>query len=172
MATIPHDLWHRVDEVAHERPELWAKCYPKMYEGIDGAEYYSAKLDATIQDTPNEPLNTRFQYDVSTDDKPFMARVAHLAFNTLQLMLARPNMVSMGSLVKRVHDQKKSIQTFWSPNTIGKDYRLKRESLPLGGTHASPRGHWVRGFWRYQACGSNYSQHKEIWIEPFWRGGE
>jgi hypothetical protein len=322
MATTPRDVWHEFPELADERPELWAKCYPKIYEGVDGGEYHSAKLvgyfllcaaikieqsevhvyehftetveaiwasrlaayrvpifwlgreitealkfttlpvtldfttmklpfeaavfmlpkgsftyqseanevvcvsyaraamreeipsinpgaiktiagrgdfsvfaamtsgrllnwshpweqpldiaqlDATIQDTPNEPLETRFQDDVSTDDKHFMARVAHLVFNTLQLMLARPNLVSVGSLVKRVHDKKKSIKTFWSPNMIGKDYRLRRESQPLGGTHASPRGHWVRGFWRDQACGSNYSQHKEIWLEPFWRGGE
>ena len=131
-----------------------------------------AKLDATIQDLPNEPLHTPFQADVNTYDKHFMARVAHLVFNTLQLMLARPNLVSIGPLVKQVGDKKKSIKTFWSPNMIGNDYRLRRESQTPGGTHSSPRGHWVRGFWRDQACGPNYSQHKEIWIEPFWRGGE
>jgi hypothetical protein len=322
MTTTPHDLWHQVDELAHERPELWAKCYPKIYEGVDGGEYYSAKLvgyfllctafkieqpevhiykhftetveaiwasrlaayrvpifwlgreitealkmttlpvtldlttmklpfeaavfmlpkgsftypgeandvvcvsyaraamheeipsinpaaiesisgrgdfsvfagmisgrllnwshpweqpldiaqlDATIQDTPSEPSETRFAYGVTTHDKHFMGRAAHLVFNTLHLMLARPNLVSIGSLVKQVRDKRKSIKTFWSPNMIGKDYRLRRDSEPLGGTHASPRGHWVRGFWRDQACGPNYSQHKEIWIEPFWRGGE
>lgn len=323
MATpFSYDLRHEFDELAHERPELWAKCYPKIYEGVDSGEYYSAKLvgyfllsvaikierpevhlyqhftetveaiwasrlvtyrvpifwlsreitealklttlpvtldfttmklpfeaavfmlpkgsltyqsdatdvvcisyaraalreeipsinpeivealggrgdftvfagmssgrllnwshpweqpleiaklDATIQDTPNQPLQTPFQYDVDTYDKHFMGRVSHLVFNTLQLMLARPNLVSMGALVKQVRDKRKSIRTFWSPNIVGKDYRLKRESQPLGGTHASPRGHWVRGFWRDQACGPNYGQHKEIWIEPFWRGGE
>lgn len=100
-----------------------------------------AKLDATIQDTSNESLQTPFQSDVNTYDKHFMARAAHLVFNTLQLMLARPNLVSMGPLVKQVHDKKKSIKSFWSPNMIGKDYRLRHESQTLGGTHASPRGH-------------------------------
>lgn len=322
MTTTFHDLRHDFDELIDERPELWAKCYPKLYEGVDGGEYYSAKLvgyfllgiaikieqpevhvyqhfgetieaiwasrlvgyrvpifwlsreimealklttlpltldfttmklpfeaavfmlpkgsfthqteasdvvfmsyaraamreeipsinpatvktitgrgdltvlagvsnsrlltwshpweqpldiaklDATIQELPNQGLHTQFQADLDTYDKHFMARVAHLVFNTLQLMLARPNLVSMGTLAKQVRDKKKSIKTFWSPNIIGKDYRLRRESDTLGSTHSSPRGHWVRGFWRDQACGLNYSQHKEVWIEPFWRGGE
>jgi hypothetical protein len=106
----------------------------------------------------------------AADIVPFLP---HLVFNTLQLMLARPDLVSMGSLVKQVHNKKNSFKTFWTPNMIGKDYRLmRRESEPLGGSHASPRGHWVRGFWRDQACGPNYSQHRETWIEPFSRSGE
>jgi len=320
--TFPDDLRHELAELADARPELWAKCYPKIYEGVDGGEYHPAKLvgyfllsvafkieqpgvhlyqhfnetieaiwasrlaayrvpifwlgreitealklttlpvtlnlttmklpfeaavfmlpkgsltyqsnatevvcvsyaragmreeipsvnpaaieaiigrgdfsvfagmssgrllnwshpweqqlditrlDATIQDTVNTQLQTEFQHDTTTYDKHFMARAAHLVFNTLHLMLSRPNLVSVGSMVKQVHSKKKSIKTFWTPNMIGEDYRLRRESQPLGGTHASPRGHWVRGFWRDQACGPNYSQHKETWIEPFWRGGE
>jgi hypothetical protein len=320
--TLPDDLWHQLDELAHDRPGLWAKCYPKIYKGVDGGEHYSAKfvgyflltvafkieqpevrvykhfnetieaiwasrlaayrvpifwltrditealklttlpvtldfttmklpfeaavfmlpkgsltyqseatdvvcasyaraamheeitsinpaavetitgrgdfsvfagmlnglllnwshpweqpldiaqLDATIQDTPNNSLQTQFQTDITAYGKHFMARVAHLVFNTLRLMLARPELVSVGSLVKQVHNKRHSIKAFWTPNTVGKDYRLRRESHPLGGTHASPRGHWVRGFWRDQACGPSHSQHKETWIEPFWRGGD
>lgn len=30
--------------------------------------------------------------------------------------------------------------------------------------------HWVRGFWRNQACGPQFSEHKHIWIRPFLRG--
>ena len=131
-----------------------------------------AQLDATIQDLPCEPPRTKFQGDIAPHGKDFLARVAHLVFNTLQLMLARPELVSMGSLVKQVHKERQSVKAFWSPNTIGRDYRLRHEPRPLGGNHASPRGHWVRGFWRDQACGPHYSEHKEIWIEPFWRGGE
>ena len=131
-----------------------------------------AQLDATVQNTLNSPQAEEFEEDLTPHSRPFLARVSHLVFNTLQLMLSRPNLVSMGSLVKRVHNKRKSIKTFWTPNIIGKDYRLRRESQPLGGTHASPRGHWVRGFWRDQACGPNFSEHKETWIEPFWRGGE
>ncbi len=321
MTTIEDDIWRKFHDLSCQRPDLWAKCYPKAYEGINGGEYYSAKLvgyfllctavkieqpevhlythfnatvetiwasrlaayhvpifwlgreltealkltrlpvtldcttmklpfeaavfmlpkgslkyqseandvifvsyaraateeqipsvnpriatslvgrgdftvlagmrsgrllnwshpweepldiaqlDSTIEELPNRPNETRFQCDITTDDKKFMARVSHLVFNTLQLMLARPNLVSMGSLAKRVHSKKATAKEFWSPNVIGKGYRLKRESEPLGGTHSSPRGHWVRGFWRDQVCGPKYSQRREAWIEPFWRGG-
>src|SRR5437764_1386303 len=45
MATIfTDDLRHEFNELAHERPELWAKCYPKIYEGIHGGEYHSANV--------------------------------------------------------------------------------------------------------------------------------
>jgi len=322
MSTIPGNLWHQLDLLSHDRPELWEKCYPKIYEGVAGGEYHSAKLvayfmlaaaikieqpevrlyehfnatveaiwasrlagyrvpifwlspeitealklttlpvtldltsmrlpfeaavfmlpkgsftyqdetsdvvcvsyaraamreeissinpkavktingrgdfsvfagmsnglllnwshpweqpldiaqlDATIQDTPSEPPQTRFQTDITAYSKEFMARTAHLVFNTLQLMLARPELVSMGSLIKQVRNKRQTTKAFWSPNMIGTDFRLRRSPQPLGGTHASPRGHWVRGFWRDQACGPNYRDHKEIWIEPYWRGGE
>jgi len=322
MSTIPDNLRHQLDELSNDRPDLWAKCYPKIYEGVDGGEHYSAKLvgyflltvaikieqpevrmyehfnetveaiwasrlagyrvpifwlsreitealkltmlpvtldlttmklpfeaavfmlpkgsltyqseatdvvfasyaraatreeipsinptaaktitgrgdfsvfagmlnglllnwshpweqpldiaqlDATIQSLPNEPPQTEFQTDVAAYGKDFLARVAHLVFNILQLMLSRPELVSTGSLVRQVHNKRRSARAFWSPNTIGTDYRVRREPQSLGGTHASPRGHWVRGFWRDQAYGPNYSEHKEIWIEPFWRGGE
>ena len=33
-----------IDDLVRARPELWAKCYAKIYEDIDGGEYYSAKL--------------------------------------------------------------------------------------------------------------------------------
>ena len=131
-----------------------------------------ARLDTTVLDTPDQTPQTRFQHHPDAYDKHFMARIAHLVFNTLQLMLSRPSLVSMGLMLKEVHDKKKSVRVFWSPNRVGADYRLRRESQPLGGTHSSPRGHWVRGFWRNQACGPALRERKEVWIEPFWRGGE
>jgi hypothetical protein len=130
------------------------------------------QLDATIQDTPKAPLKEMFDDDLTTEAQRFLARAAHLVFNTLQLMLTKPALVSMGSPLKQVQNKRKSVKTFWIPNIIGKDYRLRRGAQSLGGTHASPRGHWVRGFWRDQACGPKFSEHKETWIEPFWRGGE
>src|SRR6185437_1609270 len=38
------NLRQEFEELIHERPKLWAKCYPKIYEGVNGGEYYSAKL--------------------------------------------------------------------------------------------------------------------------------
>jgi hypothetical protein len=44
MAKFPSNEWRQFDELSHDRPELWGKCYPKIYEGVDGGEHYSAKL--------------------------------------------------------------------------------------------------------------------------------
>jgi hypothetical protein len=41
---FPDDLRQQLNDLIAERPELWAKCYPKMYEGVDGGQYWSAKL--------------------------------------------------------------------------------------------------------------------------------
>jgi hypothetical protein len=46
--SFPDNLRRQLDELSKERPELWAKCYPKIYEGIDGGEHYSAKLVANF----------------------------------------------------------------------------------------------------------------------------
>lgn len=131
-----------------------------------------AHINSTVEGLPDKPLTTGFQTEVSSDDKQFLANVAHLVLNTLQLMISKPQLVSMGSLVKKVQGKKGRVKVFWSPNTIGKDYRIRRVGQHLGGTHASPRGHWVRGFWRDQACGQQFRERREVWIEPFWRGGE
>ena len=322
MSNSPDNPWYQHDELSRDRPELWAKCYPKIYEGVDGGEHFSAKLvgqvllrvavkieqsevrlyqhfgetveaiwasrlagyrvpifwlsreitealklttlpvtldfttmklpfeaavfmlpkgsltyqedasdvafvsyaraamreeipsinpaavetisgrgdftvfaamadglllnyshpweqpldiaqwDAAVQRSENKPPETEFQVDITAYGKDFIARVGHFVFNTLQLILSKPELVSMGSMIRQIHSKRRSIKSVWSPNIIGKDYRLRREAHPLGGSHSSPRGHWVRGFWRDQACGPNFSERKEIWIEPFWRGGE
>jgi len=128
------------------------------------------KLDELVQNSVSPPKSSPFQYNLNTDDKHFMAGVVHLVLNTIQLMQAKPDFISMGSMIKEVRSKNMPIKSYWSPNLIGSDYKIKRESQQSGGSHASPRGHWVRGYWRSQAYGESYSQRKDIWIEPFLRG--
>jgi hypothetical protein len=62
------------------------------------------------------------------------------------------------------------LQTPRPPRTASErsaDYffgRRPRSRRPLGVRTA------VRGHWRLQACGPQFSQHKIIWIQPTWRG--
>jgi hypothetical protein len=111
-------------------------------------------------------------HTLDENDNRFMARVCHFTFNTLLLMLARPDLIENGWLRKRVQKRQEPPREFWSPSIIGKNYIFRQPSIPQGGTHASPRGHWVRGFLRNQAYGAKRAEHKQIWIEPFWRGGD
>lgn len=111
-------------------------------------------------------------YDMSDADNRFMARVVHFVLGTLVLMLARPELVKTGELQKRVIKRGETPREYWSPSRIGEHYKLRRISEPQGGTHASPRGHWVRGFYREQPYGEKHSLRREMWIEPYWRGGD
>ena len=100
--------------------------------------------------------------------------VLHYIFSTLLLMTARPDLVAMASLSRRVPAKKgREVKEFWEPAIIGANYRTRREANPpQGGTHASPRFHWVKGFWKEQAYGPKFSLRREQWIEPYTRGGE
>jgi hypothetical protein len=112
-----------------------------------------------------------FSDSLTPEDNRFMAKVTHFVLGTLILMTARPDLITTGALRKKVQKKNEPPKEFWSPNIIGEHFKLRREHVPQGGTHASPRGHWVRGFYRDQSHGPQHSLRKEIWIEPFWRGG-
>lgn len=111
-----------------------------------------------------------FDSNMNDADNRFMARVTHLVLGTLVLMTARPELVTPGSLQRRIQKKDRPAREFWSPNIIGKNYRLRRLYIPQGGTHASPRFHWVRGFYREQPYGEKHLLRKEIWVEPYQRG--
>jgi hypothetical protein len=97
-------------------------------------------------------------------DSRFVAEAAHYLFGTLLLMLNKPEFVEPG--VSRRKMTRNGVP-IWSPNIIGRHYRLKREGMGVGdGTHASPRAHWRRGHWRDQVHGPKLSLRKQMWIEP------
>lgn len=93
-----------------------------------------------------------------------------LTFNLLLAMQVRPELVEAGGPVKAPRRQRDIAKEFWTPNFVGRTYRV--QGRDLGGTHASPRMHWRRGHWRRQRLGSrtgapclcthNYSSH---WLD-------
>lgn len=99
--------------------------------------------------------------------------VAHFIFSTLMLMTARPDLVTAPSLTRRIPAKKGTApKEFWNPAIIGEHYKVRSQAQPpQGGSHASPRFHWVQGFWREQPYGPQRELRKTIWIEPFTRGG-
>lgn len=110
---------------------------------------------------------------MTPDDTKLGIEVAHMIFGLLLFIQRKPELLSGGELLKRVKaDKGKQPREFWSPRVIGENYRIRRLTSKLGGTHASPRGHWVRGFWKEQRYGPQNSLTKEILIDPYWRGGD
>jgi hypothetical protein len=116
----------------------------------------------------------RDQGSMTQDDHTLGAGVAHLLFSTLLLMTARPELVTGGQMTHRAPAKKhREAKEFWTPTIIGEHYLLRREHAEYqGGTHASPRFHWVKGFWREQPYGPQRSLRKTLWIEPYFRGGD
>ena len=111
-------------------------------------QQYSVNKHSTSFWTGNKPPEMTHADDV------LGIEVAHFVFGTILLITERPDLVTSGSLQKRVPAKKdKPQREFWSPNVLGEFYRIKRDATPQGGTHASPRFHWVRGFYKEQAYG-------------------
>jgi hypothetical protein len=114
-----------------------------------------------------------YQPAMTDDDNLMLVDLIHYIFGTLLLMTSRPDMVKLGTRLKHFPaSEKKAAKEFWTPSIIGEDYRIRREASEYqGGHHASPRFHWVRGFYREQPFGERkLQQKKRIWIEPYTRG--
>lgn len=107
---------------------------------------------------------------MTPEDTHFGAKVAHLIFGLLLIIDAKPELVEKGELLRKVMKKGERPREFWSAHVIGRNYRLRREYQ--GGTHASPRGHWVDGYYRQQPYGPNNTLRKRKHIDPFWRGGD
>lgn len=87
----------------------------------------------------------------------------------LLIMECRPELVETESKLIRVNQgfAKDKAKDFYEPLWIGRNYRVKREDAQdKGGTHASPRVHWRRGYLRNQPYGEGRQQRKLVWIEP------
>ena len=111
--------------------------------------------------------------EMNKDDTAAGIKAAHLVFGLLLLMTRKPELVSGGELTRSIPGKKGALpREFWNPSVIGRDYRIKRMPVELGGTHASPRYHWVKGYWRGQAYGPKNASVREIWVEPYERGME
>jgi hypothetical protein len=103
----------------------------------------------------------------SQEKSPFIAMITRFLFNTLLVLLSKPDLVERGALERRVM-RTHGPQEFWRPTMLGERYRIKRPDG--GGTHTSPRLHWVRGFWREQPYGPQGGLRRNQWIEPYIRG--
>jgi hypothetical protein len=122
------------------------------------------------QSTKLRSIDPGHSVEQTEDDYTLQKAVMHYIFGALLIMVDRPDLISPGQLRKRVQRRGGTSQEWWSPRILGENYRVRRPHVDHGGTHISPRFHWVRGFWRNQAYGPELSLRKRQWIEPFTRG--
>ncbi|NHC36915.1 hypothetical protein [Scytonema millei] len=85
------------------------------------------------------------------------------------IMECRSELVDTESKVIRVNQgfAKDKAKDYYEPLWVGRNYRVQREETQdKGGTHASPRVHWRRGYLRNQPYGEGRQQRRLVWIEP------
>lgn len=116
--------------------------------------------------------------DLTETDSEFLENVGAILFGTIMAMNARPELYEPAKLERAIPAKSdRPRREFWSPNIIGRRYKIKREvprivdgkfvtSSNPSGTHASPRAHWRRGHTRQQPYGPQRRERKTIWIEP------
>ena len=96
------------------------------------------------------------------DDMTLVSSAVTLLFSLLFVMSAREGLWERGQWTGK--RSKRGLE-FWTPNILGKDYVLKRNTQSSG-SGASPRMHWRRGHMRQQPYGENHSLRRSQWIEP------
>jgi hypothetical protein len=175
-----HLLWNRfsIEDFTKPVPEdvlmkdlrlYISVVFPGMlsYYTVLGTEMAAPSLSVP---SLSQVASSSFSSDAEAEgDRDVVSQAVHLLFGTFALMDARPDLVTHGSLQKRVK-KADGVREFWSPNIIGEHYRIKREDGQ--GSHASPRMHWVRGFWREQPYGPGFGMRRTQWVEPYLRGEE
>lgn len=119
-----------------------------------------------------EVYESEFAQHVTLDDSEFLNTLVELTFAVLLAIVARPSLMRRG---ERRGRHKKSGLPVWTPNVVGRDYRVRSESdgaHPHPDGHARKRLHWRRGHFRLQPFGPGRTDRKIIWMEPVLVGGE
>jgi hypothetical protein len=115
---------------------------------------------------PDMTMNSVWDAPLEQSEAGFLEQMGVVLFGTMLALHARPDLLSRGKAEKVIPAKgDKPRKEFWSPNVIGRNYRLKREG-PSTGSHASPRLHWRRGHFRQQPYGMGRAERKTIWLEP------
>lgn len=124
----------------------------------DNWDVYAAKMGLTLRD--------------EKQDSEFNTKMNAFALRLLLAMTARPNLIEKGVCLReeKVKKHGKGYDALWTPNTVGRGYRLvynrdiDRKEVESG-VHV--RMHWRRGHFRKQPYGMRDTpQYKVIWIDP------
>lgn len=90
-----------------------------------------------------------FDLPITRDDEAFLSQMTSVCFSLLLVQTAKPGLVTVGQ--RSGKQSKRGKREFWTPNFIGRSYRIRREHQ--GGTHDSPKAGWRRGHFTHQPIG-------------------
>lgn len=137
------------------------------WAAMDGASFFCRR--AKISEHLKQLRYTDVQDINPQVVEEFNEYLQSIFLRLILIMECRTELVDTESQVIRINKgfSKEQAQDFYEPLWVGKNYRFKREDTQdIGGTHASPRVHWRRGFLRNQPYGQGRQQRKIVWIEP------
>lgn len=154
--------------VAHQDPNVpWLHFNLTSNDG-----FCPSNLNANdiVSNSPQIEKSSPLDCDMAQSDTEFTSQMVKMCFNLFLIMGCRPELVKPGSMNKRISKKGKNLE-YWQPNIVGNQYRVRYvNSKEAGDGGLARQPHWVRGHARNQACGTQWSQRKTIWIEPYWVG--
>jgi len=123
------------------------------------------EYDEELTETPFGWMLQQVPHSVA--DKQFEFRMVRIALSLMMAMDIRPDLRKEGEILPSPssNQRKSKSERVWSPNWLGRDFKLQRSNLPDGGGKSSPRLHWRRGHVRRVVCSPGQTP-KTIWVEP------
>ena len=145
---------------------FWYACTTGRLESFVSSFWEQDKVDEAILKHGYTDYTNADQSKVA-EDQECCDRVSALILKLLVVLNTRCNLVEPAVCLRAARRHKgKTRGELWSPNFIGRNYRVLHETTAPVGTHATPRLHWRRGHLRNQAHGQGRTLRKLIWIEP------
>jgi len=143
-----------------------------VFNDTDGApvNYYAGCYNhEPVTDFDASAMPFQINYGESKPEDPQITTLLlALAVKCILAATSRADLVEAEEIIVQHEKTKKGKYKpeMMAPKWIGRTYKLKRESVHHGGTHASPTAHWRAGHIRQQPYGPQRALRKTIWLEP------
>ena len=131
-----------------------------------------AELTESLTDRTDPVLLNDNKVKPTEDSNTIHSNVTHYLFSVLMALDACPTLVKESRFERSRKINGEVVEQYWSHRVFNTEPRERKSGTKQGGTHASPRQHWVWGHWTNQPYGPNSSLRRRTWIRPYERGGD
>lgn len=152
----------------------WDRSLSGIFSGPDGRGLESINLNLRDDCSIEHALSHETDSSMGPLDDADKRNLVNLFFNTLLYVSdsTRDRTATESRGVKRFKTGKGDAEKYEQEYILLKPpsgLRLRHDGDPRS---PMDKRFIVRGHWRDQACGENFSLRRKIWIKPFWKGPE